>query len=366
MKKIGIVGYRGMVGQVLMRRMAQEKDFKLGEFTLFSTSQAGGGVKLEGITFDSVADAKNIKSLAQMDILISCQGGDYTKEIWPLLQKENWRGYWIDAASSMRMDSDAIIVIDPVNLQVIKDGLKKGIKKYIGSNCTVGLMLMAIHGLVKNNLIEWVSSMTYQAASGAGAKNMQELVAQSSYITNKYPDPFAIDALTLVDQITKDLQARQLPMANFGHPLAFNLLPYIDSEYEMGQSREEWKGQAEANKILANTTTMAVDGTCVRVGALRCHSQGLTIKMKKNIPLAEIEDMVKDANPWVKFVANSREDSLRYLSPETVTGTLDVAIGRLRKMKMGDEYLNAFTVGDQLLWGAAEPLRRMLRIILEA
>ncbi len=365
-KKVGIVGWRGMVGQVLMERMQAENDFTLAEYTLFSASETGRAASAQaqiyGRDFGPIADANDLGALKKMDVIITCQGGDYTKQYYPILKREGWSGYWIDAASTLRMEKEATIILDPVNMPVIKKALHAGEKTFVGGNCTVSLMLMGIQGLFQADLIEWISTMTYQAASGAGAKNMEELVAQYGYVGQGLQ---AKSALELEKKVTGLISSPQLPHANFGHALAYNLLPWIDSEYEMGQSREEWKGFAETNKILQTKTSIPVDGTCARVSVLRCHSQGLTIKLKKNVPLSEIEGLLRDANPWVKFVPNKKELTLSELTPAALSGSLSVGVGRVRKMRIGDEYLNIFTLGDQLLWGAAEPLRRMLRILFE-
>jgi len=313
-------------------------------------------------------EATDITSLKQMDVIITCQGGDYTSEVFPQLKATGWDGYWIDAASTLRMSDDAIIVLDPVNLNVIKDGLAKGTKTFVGGNCTVSLMLMGVGALFQNNLVEWMTAMTYQAASGAGAQNMRELLTGMGYLYNNtktlLDDPKS--AILDIDRQVAELQSGEgFPSANFGVPLAGSLIPYIDKQLESGQSKEEWKGQVETNKILGNSQIVPIDGHCVRIGAMRCHSQALTIKLKKDVPLDEIEDMIRNSNQWAKVVPNTREASMTDLTPVAVTGTLTVPVGRLRKLNMGKEYLGAFTVGDQLLWGAAEPLRRMLRILVE-
>jgi aspartate-semialdehyde dehydrogenase len=318
---------------------------------------------------DSVLeDAFDINKLSEMDIIVTCQGGDYTKKVFPELRKSGWKGYWIDAASSLRMDKESIIVLDPVNSEVIKNGLVKGTKNYIGGNCTVSLMLMAISGLFKKDLIEWVSSMTYQAASGAGAKNMRELIAQMISIgksTDVLLDQPASSILDIDKNVQNNFSDPSFPVSNFGAPLAGSLIPWIDSAVEEGQTREEWKGFAETNKILDTKQPIPIDGLCVRIGAMRSHSQALTIKLKKNVPLNEINSVISGSNDWVKLIDNNKEDTLKELTPAAISGTLSVPIGRIHKMKMGPEYLTAFTVGDQLLWGAAEPLRRMLNILLD-
>lgn len=370
MKKVGIIGWRGMVGSVLVERMRAERDFDLVAPTFFSTSQAGGRGPDIGRDAGKVADANSIDALAAMDILISCQGGDYTNAIFPKLRAAGWDGYWIDAASALRMQPDAVIILDPVNRDVIDAALAKGVKNYIGGNCTVSLMLMAMAGLFKAGLVEWMTAMTYQAASGAGAANMRELVAQMGAVhTAAKPllDNPASAILELDRKVADTLRNGAVPTEQFGHPLAGSLLPWIDKDLGNGQSKEEWKGMAETNKILGREATpLPVDGVCVRIGAMRCHSQALTVKLTRDVPLAEIEQLLARHNEWVKVIPNQREASLRELTPTAVTGTLSVPVGRLRKLPMGGEYLAAFTVGDQLLWGAAEPLRRMLRIVLEA
>jgi aspartate-semialdehyde dehydrogenase len=369
MGKVGLIGWRGMVGSVLVERMRTERDFDLIDPVFFSTSKAGSAAPSVGKNAPPVADARDVKALSGMDILISCQGGDYTNEIFPKLRAAGWNGYWIDAASALRMRDDAVIVLDPVNRDVIDEALVRGVRNYIGGNCTVSLMLMAMGGLFKAGLVEWVTAMTYQAASGAGATHMRELVAQMGVAygagSRLLKDP-ASNVLELDKAVAAVLRSSDLPTEHFGHALAGSLLPWIDKDLGNGQSREEWKGMAETNKILGRSAQpIPVDGVCVRIGAMRCHSQALTVKLKRDIPLAEIEAILASANDWVRVIRNEREASLRELTPAAVTGTLQVPVGRLRKLPMGGEYLTAFTVGDQLLWGAAEPLRRMLRIILE-
>jgi aspartate-semialdehyde dehydrogenase len=369
MVRAGFIGWRGMVGSVLMRRMLAERDFDHVEPVFFTTSQAGGKGPAIGKDIPPLKDAKDIQALASQDVLISCQGGDYTNEIHPKLRAAGWKGYWIDAASALRMNKDAVIILDPVNLRVIEDALKRGAKDYIGGNCTVSLMLMGLHGLLKEGLVEWVTAMTYQAASGAGAQNMRELVAQMGALRQAagtlLDDP-ASSILDIDRAVTDALRAPSLPTENFGHPLAGSLLPWIDKDLGNGQSREEWKAQAEGNKILGREQRpIPMDGICVRIGAMRCHSQALTIKLTRDVPLPDVESILASANQWVTVVPNQRETSLRQLTPAAVSGTLAVPIGRLRKLSMGGEYLSAFTCGDQLLWGAAEPLRRMLRILLD-
>jgi aspartate-semialdehyde dehydrogenase len=370
MKKLGIIGWRGMVGSVLVERMLAERDFDFVAPTFFSTSQAGGKGPAIGRDAGPVADANSIDALGKMDILISCQGGDYTNAIFPKLRAAGWNGYWIDAASALRMQPDAVIILDPVNRDVIDAALAKGVRNYIGGNCTVSLMLMAMGGLFKAGLVEWISAMTYQAASGAGAANMRELVAQMGAVhaaAKPLLDNPASAVLELDRVVADTLRKGAVPTENFGHPLAGSLLPWIDKDLGNGQSKEEWKGMAETNKILGREANpLPVDGICVRIGAMRCHSQALTLKLKRDLPLPEIEQLLAKANDWVRVVPNQREVSLRELTPTAVTGTLTVPVGRLRKLPMGGEYLAAFTVGDQLLWGAAEPLRRMLRILLQS
>ena len=370
MKRVGLIGWRGMVGSVLMGRMQAEKDFDHIEPVFFTTSQVGGKGPAIGQDVSPLKDAKNIDQLKAMDIIITCQGGEYTSEIFPKLRAAGWKGYWIDAASSLRMDKDAIIILDPVNLDVIKNGIRNGVVNFIGGNCTVSLMLMALGGLFKAKLIEWMTSMTYQAASGAGASNMRELVKQMGSIhaavKAKLDDPAS--AILDIDRAVADhIRGDKYPKEFFGVPLADSIIPYIDKQLDSGQSKEEWKGQAETNKILGcSERPIPIDGICVRVGAMRCHSQAFTIKLKQDVPLDEIHAMLASHNAWVKVIPNERDQSMRELTPAVVTGTLTVPVGRLRKLNMGGQYLGAFTVGDQLLWGAAEPLRRMLRILLAA
>ena len=367
MHKVGLIGWRGMVGSVLMQRMREAKDFDVIDPVFFTTSQAGQAGPNIGKAVPPLKDAKNIDELKSINIIITCQGGDYTKEIYPKLRNAGWKGYWIDAASTLRMEKDAIIVLDPVNLQVMQDGIKNGIKTYVGGNCTVSLMLIALGGLFQKDLVEWISPMTYQAASGAGAQNMRELIQQMGAINTEVKsllDDPASAILEIDRKITSFLRSDKYPLNVWPAPLAASLIPWIDSQLESGQSREEWKAQVEANKILGTSKPIPIDGLCVRVGAMRCHSQALTIKMKKDVPLDEIHDILAQANDWVKVVPNDREITMKELTPAAVTGTLTVPVGRLRKLTMGKEYLSAFTVGDQLLWGAAEPLRRTLRILI--
>ena len=365
--KVGIVGWRGMVGSVLLQRMVEEDDFALGfEPVFFSTSQAGQPAPMNAGVLKSADD---IAELKRLDTIITCQGGDYTKAVHPELRKQGWNGYWIDAASTLRMEPDAVIILDPVNRGVIDAALAKGQKDFIGGNCTVSLMLMALGGLFRANLVEWLSSMTYQAASGAGAPNMRELLSQMGVLHGVVAEELKNPGSAILEidrKVTATLRDGSLPMKEFGgFPLAGNVLPWIDREVEDGQSREEWKGFAETNKILGTTSPIPVDGICVRVGAMRCHSQGLTIKLNRDLPLADIENLIANDNQWVKLVPNTKADTVSQLTPAAVSGLLTVPIGRLRKMKMGPQYLQAFTCGDQLLWGAAEPLRRILRILVE-
>ena len=367
---VGLIGWRGMVGSVLVQRMREEHDFDQIEPVFFSTSQAGATAPAIGKRVPPVKDAKDLSELTAMDVLISCQGGDYTSEIYPKLRQSGWQGYWIDAASTLRMSDDAVIILDPVNRGVIDRALESGVRNYIGGNCTVSLMLMATAPLFHHNLVEWMTPMTYQAASGAGAQHMRELVAQMGYVhasaRSLLDDPAS--AILDIDRTVADaLRSGDLPKTHFGHPLAGSLLPWIYTDLGNGQSKEEWKAQAEGNKILGRSNNpVPIDGFCVRIGAMRSHSQALTIKLRRNVPLAEIESMLASGHEWIRVVPNEKDASLRELTPAAVTGTLTVAIGRLRKLAMGGEYLGAFTVGDQLLWGAAEPLRRMLRILHSA
>lgn len=368
MLKVGFVGWRGMVGSVLMQRMMQENDFADIEPQFFTTSQAGSAAPDVGKDSPALKDAKNIAELKAMDVIVSCQGGDYTTEIFPQLRADGWNGHWVDAASTLRMEKEAVIVLDPVNMHVIKDALHAGGKNWIGGNCTVSLMLMSLHGLFKADLIEWASSMTYQAASGAGAQNMRELIAQMGTIhasvQGLLADPSS--AVLEIDKVVAEtIQSDLLPTKHFGAPLAGSLIPWIDKEVANGQSKEEWKGGVETNKIIGRADNpIPIDGLCVRIGAMRCHSQALTLKLKQDVPLNEIEQMLSEANEWAQVVPNQKEASVKALSPAAVTGKLATPVGRLRKLAMGGEYLAAFTVGDQLLWGAAEPLRRMLRILV--
>ncbi|WP_444942307.1 aspartate-semialdehyde dehydrogenase [Microbulbifer sp. ZKSA004] len=368
MQKIGFIGWRGMVGSVLLERMRAEDDFAhIAEPVFFSTSNAGGTAPDIGRPLPPLGDAYDIDALSQLDAIVSCQGGDYTKEVFTRLREAGWQGYWIDAASSLRMQDDAVIVLDPVNRDVINRAIDAGQKNFIGGNCTVSLMLMALGGLFKAGMVEWVTAMTYQAASGAGARNMRELISQMGALRDGVATELADPASAILEidrKVAADMRSAEFPTAEFGAPLAGSLLPWIDTQLESGQSREEWKAQVEANKILQTETPIPVDGTCVRIGAMRCHSQAFTIKLKKDLPLADIEQLLNGANDWVNVVPNEREATVQNLTPTAVTGKLDIPVGRLRKLSVGPEYLNAFTVGDQLLWGAAEPLRRILLILL--
>ena len=375
MMKLGLVGWRGMVGSVLMQRMVEEGDFEHVEPLYFSTSAVGGKAPLlAGKEAAPLQDAMSIEALSRMDIVITCQGGDYTKAVFPRLRAAGWRGHWIDAASTLRMHDDAVIILDPVNLEVIRDALARGGRNWIGGNCTVSLMLMGLGGLFRHDLVEWISAMTYQAASGAGAQNMRELLQQMGVLHDAVKAELAEPASAILEidrKVAESMRSAAFPTTNFRNTaLAGSVIPWIDAEVEGGQSKEEWKGGAECNKILGlpafrTPGSIPVDGLCVRVGAMRCHSQALTIKLRRDVPLPDLEDIIAQANPWVKVVPNRREASERELTPAAVTGTLSVPVGRLHKLAMGSEYLGAFTVGDQLLWGAAEPLRRMLRILID-
>ncbi len=368
MMHVGFVGWRGMVGSVLMQRMQEENDFKEFKSTFFSTSQTGSPAPAFAESHSALKDAHNVPDLLAMDIILSCQGGDYTSDIYPKLRTAGWQGHWIDAASSLRMEEDAVIVLDPVNGDLIQDAFKKGNKNWIGGNCTVSLMLLALDGLFKKDLIEWVSSMTYQAASGAGAQNMRELISQMGTIYDHAKNLVEDRNSSILDidkNVSSIIKSKDFPVDNFGVPLAGSLIPWIDKDLNNGQSKEEWKGSAETNKILGRSDhPIVIEGLCVRVGAMRCHSQALTIKLKKNISLEEINQTISSANAWVKLIPNEREISMNELSPASVSGKLSIPIGRIRKLNMGPEYISAFTVGDQLLWGAAEPLRRILRILI--
>lgn len=370
MNRVGFVGWRGMVGSVLMGRMREEGDFAhIGEPRFFTTSQVGEPGPDVGRGPLPLGDAFDLDALSAMDAIVTCQGGDYTKKVYSELRARGWDGYWIDAASALRMEPNAVVILDPVNLGVIEAALAAGRRDFIGGNCTVSLMLMAIGGLFREDLVEWVTSMTYQAASGAGAKNMRELIEQMGAVRDGVGGLLDDPASAILDidrTVAQTLRGGDFPVAQFGAPLAGSLIPWIDTPLPNGQSREEWKGQAETNKILGREDApVPIDGTCVRIGAMRCHSQGLTIKLRRNLRITEVEAIIASANDWVRLIPNEREATVRGLSPAAVTGTLEVAVGRVRKMNLGHEYLNVFTVGDQLLWGAAEPLRRMLRILLK-
>lgn len=369
MKRVGLIGWRGMVGSVLMQRMQAEKDFALIEPVFFTTSNIGGKGPAIGKDVPPLKDANSVDELKKLDVVITCQGGDYTSEIFPKLRAAGWKGYWIDAASTLRMHDDAVIILDPVNVNVIRESLQSGVKNYIGGNCTVSLMLIALSGLFQRGHVEWLTAMTYQAASGAGANNMRELLKQMGVVHGAVRGLLEDPAAAILDidrNVAETIRGKDYPTSNFGVPLAGSLIPWIDKDLGNGQSKEEWKGMAETNKILGRKANpIPVDGLCVRVGAMRCHSQALTIKLNQDIPLDEITYMLANANSWVKVVPNQREASMRELTPAAVTGTLTVPVGRLRKLAMGGHYLAAFTCGDQLLWGAAEPLRRMLHIVLD-
>ncbi|EAW27266.1 aspartate-semialdehyde dehydrogenase [Alteromonadales bacterium TW-7] len=369
MKKVGLVGWRGMVGSVLLERMEKQNDFANIDTTFFTTSQAGQlGPDLAGDA-KPLLDASDVSELAKMDIIVTCQGGDYTKAVYPKLRESGWDGYWIDAASALRMSDDSIIVLDPVNKDVITQGLEQGVKTFVGGNCTVSLMLLALGGLFEKDLIEWVSPMTYQAASGAGARNMKELISQMgaihSSVAQQLDNPSS--AILEIDKIVSEKMASSdLPQDQFGVPLAGSLIPWIDVPMPSGQSKEEWKAQVEANKILGSTQQpVPIDGLCVRIGAMRCHSQAMTIKLREDISVEKIEEILASHNEWVKVIPNERDITATDLTPVKVTGTLSIPVGRIRKLAMGPKYISAFTVGDQLLWGAAEPLRRILRIIVD-
>jgi aspartate-semialdehyde dehydrogenase len=372
---VGLVGWRGMVGSVLMDRMQDERDFDLIEPIFFSTSNAGGAAPGMAKNEKTLKDAHDIEALKACDIIITCQGGDYTNEVFPKLRAAGWKGHWIDAASALRMKDDAVIILDPVNMPVIENALAKGGNNWIGGNCTVSCMLMGVGALFKAGLVEWMSTQTYQAASGGGAQHMRELLAQFGTLNHEVRDLLA-DPTSAILEIDRKVIGRQRTLgdaekANFGVPLGGSLIPWIDKDLGNGVSREEWKGMAETNKIMGqgdgfDAPAVPVDGFCVRIGAMRCHSQALTFKLKKDVPVADVEAMIAADNEWVKVVPNNRDDTMRDLTPVAVTGTLNIPVGRIRKMAMGPEYVGAFTIGDQLLWGAAEPLRRMLRILLDA
>lgn len=367
MMKVGLVGWRGMVGSVLMQRMQEERDFALIDARFFSTSSVGGaGPRIDDRETPALQDAHDIGALAAMDVVITCQGGDYTNEVFPRLRAAGWSGYWIDAASSLRMADDAVIVLDPVNRHVIDAALARGVKNYIGGNCTNSILLMGVGALFRENLVEWVSSMTYQAASGGGANHMRELLsgmgAVHGAVATELADPAS--AILEIDRKVAHAITHDVPTDYFGAPLAGGLIPWIDAQLDNGQSKEEWKGQAEVNKILGTQKPIPVDGLCVRIGAMRCHSLALTLKLHQDLPLAEIERLIRRGNDWVKWVPNDREVTVKELTPAAITGGLEIGVGRVRKLNLGPQYVSAFVIGDQLLWGAAEPLRRMLRILL--
>ncbi|WP_082113706.1 aspartate-semialdehyde dehydrogenase [Chromobacterium vaccinii] len=366
--RVGFVGWRGMVGSVLMQRMREENDFAvIAEPVFFTTSNVGGKAPDIGRDVPPLKDAGDIDELKAMDVIVTCQGGDYTTEVYGKLRAAGWKGYWIDAASTLRMQEDSIIVLDPVNRALIDQGVANGVKDYIGGNCTNSIMLMGMNGLFREGLVDWVSSMTYQAASGGGANHMRELLKGMGAIHSTVADELATPSSAILEIDRKVAKAirEDVPTEYFGAPLAGGLIPWIDKQLDNGQSKEEWKGQAEVNKILGTSSVVPVDGLCVRIGAMRCHSLALTVKLKKDLPLSEIESIIKSGNDWVKWVPNDREISVKELTPAAITGGLEVGVGRVRKMNMGGEYLSAFVIGDQLLWGAAEPLRRMLRILIE-
>lgn len=369
MLNVGFVGWRGMVGSVLMQRMVEDQDFSGIEPVFFTTSQVGQPGPDIGVDVPPLKDAFDLDALKALDVIVTCQGGEYTEKVYKDLRQSGWKGYWIDAASTLRMSEEATIVLDPVNRDVIDAQLAKGGKTFVGGNCTVSLMLLGLGGLFEADLIEWMTSMTYQAASGSGAKHMRELLSQMGSlrdsVQNELDDP-ASAILEIDRKVSQAMRGGDFPVENFGAPLAGGLLPWIDKAMENGQSKEEWKGSVESNKILGRgDNPVPIDGLCVRIGAMRSHSQAFTIKLKRDVPMDEIEDRIARHNDWVKVIPNTKEDTLAGLTPAAVTGTMDIPIGRLRKMVMGGEYLSAFSVGDQLLWGAAEPLKRMLRILRE-
>ena len=368
MKRVGIIGWRGMVGSVLLERMRAERDFELIEPVFFSTSQAGSAAPDIGRRAGAVLDANDLAALADLPMLISTQGGDYTQAVHARLRASGWKGYWVDAASTLRMEKSAVIVLDPVNLPVMQTAREQGVKDFIGGNCTVSLMLMAVCGLLRAGVVEWITAMTYQSASGAGAQNMRELLEQMGALHRAAAGLLASPSSGILEidrAVSSAFGASDFPMAHFGVPLAASLIPWIDKDLGHGQSREEWKAGAESNKIMGTEAApVPVEGICVRVSAMRCHSQALTIKLKNDIPLPEVEQMIASGNPWVRVVPNERESSIKELAPAAVSGSMAIPIGRLRKLAMGGEYLSAFTVGDQLLWGAAEPLRRTMRFLL--
>ena len=364
--KTGFVGWRGMVGSVLLQRMHEENDFENIDAIFFTTSQVGRPSPLNSINFPTLIDAYDIEELKKMDVIISCQGGDYTEKIHPQLRSCGWKGFWIDAASSLRMKENSTIILDPINKDIILKAIQNNQKDFIGGNCTVSLMLMAIGGLFKANLIDWVSSMTYQAASGAGSQNMRELISQKGYLFNSVSKELNNPSSAILDidqKVTSALFDNEFPKDNFTVPLAGSLIPWIDKAVDDGQTREEWKGHVESNKILQTKKSIPIDGICVRIGAMRSHSQALTIKLNENLPIHKIEEIIDNGNEWVSVISNDKDQTLKNLTPAAISGTLSIPIGRIRKMKMGEKYLSAFTVGDQLLWGAAEPLRRMIKIL---
>lgn len=364
MKNVGFIGWRGMVGSVLMSRMKEEQDFDSINPVFFSTSQFGQVLSEFNCTLQNAFDIEALKSL---DIIVTCQGGGYTSEIYPKLRESGWEGYWVDAASTLRMEKDAILVLDPVNRSVIDQGIDRGIKTFVGGNCTVSLMLMSLGGLFSNDLVEWVSAATYQAASGGGARHMRELLTQMGMLYNHVSAPLSDLGSSILDiekSVTQLTRSGSLPTDNFGVPLAGSLIPWIDKQLDNGQSKEEWKGQAETNKILGRKDSIMVDGLCVRIGSLRCHSQAFTLKLRKDISLTEIKNVIASHNEWTRVVENDCETTIKHLTPAAVTGKLTTPVGRLRKLNMGSKYISAFTVGDQLLWGAAEPLRRMLKLLV--
>ncbi len=368
MLKVGFIGWRGMVGSVLMDRILEQGGFSGFEPLFASTSQAGQSGPDIGTDIPLLADAFDVARLSEMDIIVTCQGSDYTKKVYPELRGRGWNGFWIDASSALRMAEDSIIVLDPVNRDVIDNALARGVKNFIGGNCTVSLMLMAVGGLFRKGLVKWMTSMTYQAASGAGAKNMRELVAQMNAIGSSAQDLVKDPASAILDidrRVLDAMSGPDFPVDNFGVPLAGSLIPWIDSPMENGQTKEEWKGYAETNKILQANPEIPIDGICVRIGAMRSHSQAITVKLAEDIGIDEVSDILSSANDWVEIVPNNKEETLRQLTPAAVSGKLRVPVGRIRKMNLGPEYLSLFTAGDQLLWGAAEPIRRMLNIALE-
>ena len=363
--RVGLIGWRGMVGSVLVQRMREENDFAGIEPVFFSTSSVGGAAPKEAGDHASLRDAKDLQALSSCEVLISCQGGDYTDEIYGPLRHRGWKGFWIDAASTLRMRDEAVIVLDPVNGDVIRDGLTRGLRTFVGGNCTVSLMLMAVGGLLKTGLVEWITTMTYQAASGAGAAKVLELVKQMECITDPTRAKPSENALEVDRTVTQAQRCPGLPTGEFGVPLAASLIPWIDREMPDGQTCEEWKGMAETSKIMGLNPPVLVDGICVRVATMRCHSQGLCIKLTNDVPLRDIEEIIANSNQWVRLIPNDQKSTTRCLTPAAVSGSLNVPIGRLHKLRLGPQFLGAFTVGDQLLWGAAEPLRRMLKIVRE-